>query len=271
MASYDYITPAGYGDCWYQYAYDAGGLADGTQYSDLQIPVLDYDFIARHWAGWETVIDTPANSGAIQAYNDIKQQYASAPLAFGSFPQGQVIVPEKTYRVNSAIKFDLYKTLRANNSGIYASQLVWTGVRRIPGSASDPAPSPFNFKRVRQHYPFSLTVQQAPVAPALYSIPITDFDFELERVELTPFSAPSKFAITLQDNNKINRSNVPIDCLRFCHSDPSKSNGQLSFWPAPPILYKVNSSINFQINSRIGAGGPLTFQMLFVGSRRIPC
>ena len=271
MAAYDYITPAGFGDIFYQYAYSASGLTNGNQYSDLQIVIDNYDFIARHWAGWETVIDTPANGGLVQAYNDIKQQYASAPLAFGSFPQGQVILPEKRYRVNSAIKFDLYKVLKATNSETAASQLVWTGVRRIPGSASDPAPSPYNFKRVRQYYPFSLTVQQAPVAPTLQTIPITDFDFELERVELTPFSAPSKFAITLQDNNKINRSNIPIHALRFFHSDPSKSAGQLSFWPAPPLLYKVNSSINFQIDSLIGAGGPLTFQLLFVGSRRIPC
>lgn len=271
MAAYDYIVPGGAGDQFYMYAYDAGSLTDGSSYSGLQIPVDNYDFIARHWAGWETVIDTPANGGSVQAYDDIKRQYANLPLAFGSFPQGQVILPEKMYRVNSAIKFDLAKVLRANNSGVYASQLVWTGVRRIPGQSSDPAPSPVNFKLVRQYYPYTLVVQQSPVAEALYSIPITDYDFQLERVEMTPYSSPSKFAIRLFDNNKIARSNVPINCNRFFHLNPNGSGGQLNFWPSPPVLYRVNSSINFGITSRIGAGGSLTFQLLFVGSRRIPC
>lgn len=271
MAQYDYATPAGDGDIFYQYAYNAGGLTDGNSYSQLQIPVDNYDFIARLWAGWETVIDLPSNGGSIQAYDGITRSYANVPMALGNFSSGQVILPEKIYRVNSAIKFDLNKVLRQNNSGTFASQLVWSGVRRIPGWASDPAPSPVNFKRVRQYYPYTLTVQQAPVAPTLQTIPITDYDFELERVELTPYSFPSKFAITLFDNNKIARSNLPIDCLRFFHLDPATSEGELNFMPSPPVLYRVNSSINFQINSRIGAGGPLTFHLNFVGSRRIPC
>lgn len=272
MAQYEYLTPAGYGDLFYQYGYTPPStLANASTVTGLQLPVDNYDFIARHWAGWETIIDTPANGGLVQAYDSIHRNYASQPLEFGSFPQGQVILPEKLYPVNSLISFDLYKVLKATNSETAASQLVWSGVRRYPGSASDPAPSPFNFKRKRQYYPYNLTVQQAPVASAFYQIQITDFDFELERIELTPFSSPSKFAITLYDSNKVARSNVPIHCLRFCHSDPAQSNGELSFFPAPPILYKVNSAINFTIDSLIGAGGALTFRLNFVGSRRIPC
>jgi hypothetical protein len=272
MSAYSYTTPVGYGDIWYAYVYDAGSaLTNGSSYSQLEIPVDNYDFIARHWAGWDSVIDTPANGGLIQAYDGINRAYANVPMALGGFKQGQVILPEKMYRVNSAIRFDLAQVLKAANAGTFASQLVWTGVRRIPGWGSDPAPSPFNFKLVRQYYPFTLVVQQAPVAAANYSIPITDYDFQLERVELTPYSNPSKFSITLQDNNKINRSNLPINCNRFFHLNPNGSGGEVNFKPAPPILYKVNSSINFSILSRIGAGGPLTFQLLFVGSRRIPC
>lgn len=272
MAAYDYAVPQGYGDLFYQYGYTPPStLANGASVDGLSVFVDNYDFIARHWAGWETIIDTPANNGSVQAYDALRRNYASLPMAFGSFKQGQVILPEKRYPVNSLISFNLKKVLKAANSGVAASQLVWSGVRRYPGAASDPAPSPFNFKRVRQYYPFNLTVRQAPVASAFYQIQITDNDFELERVELTPFSAPSKFAITLQDSNKIARSNVPIHALRFFHSDPSLSDGQLSFFPSPPILYKVNSAINFTIDSLIGAGGPLTFQLNFVGNRRVPC
>lgn len=271
MAQFDYAVPEGRGDIFYSYVYDAGSLTNGNSYSQLEIPVDNYDFIARRWAGWESVIDTFANGGLIQAYDGIVRSYANVPMALSTWKTGQVLLPEKLYRVNSAIRFDLMKVLKAANSGTFASQLVWTGVRRIPGWGSDPAPSPFNFKRVRQYYPFTLTVQQAPVAPTSQTIPITDYDFELERIELTPYSSPSKFSITLFDNNKIARSNLPVLCNHFFHLDPATSGGEVNFQPAPPILYKVNSSINFAITSRIGAGGPLTFRLNFVGSRRIPC
>lgn len=272
MAAYQYATPDGYGDIFYQYVFDSGSaLTNGQSYSQLEIPILDYDFISRLWSGWDSVIDTFANGGLIQAYDGIQRSYSNVPMALSAFKTGQILVPEKLYRVNSAIRFDLMKVLKAANSGTLASQLVWTGVRRIPGVASDPAPSPYNFKRVRQYYPFTLVVQQAPVAPTMQTIPITDYDFELERIELTPYSSPSKFSVMLYDNNKIGRSNLPVLCNRFFHLDPATSGGELNFQPSPPILYKVNSSINFAITSRIGAGGPLTFQLNFVGSRRIPC
>lgn len=268
---YDYIVPAGYGDTFYQYAFNAGSLTNGQSYTLRSIFVDNWDFICRHWAGWETVIDTPANGGLVKAYDELRRDWSSLPLAYGSFPQGEVKDPEKRYRVNSEIFFDLAKVLKANNGGTNASQLVFSGVRRIPGWASDPAPSNFTYKPVNFAYPYTLTVQQAPVAPAQYTIQITDYDFVLERIELTPFLAPSRFSMTLYDMNNVARSNVPIDCLRICHSDPAQSNGQLSFFPSPPLLYKVNSAIKFDIISRIGAGGPLTFQMQFVGNRRIPC
>lgn len=269
--AYDYIVPGNAGDIFYQYGYNTGGLTNGSSYSRLKLDILNFDFICRHWAGWETVIDAPANSGSIQCYDDIGREWAASPMALGSFPQGQVVVPEKRYRVNSQIQFDLNKVLKAANSGTNASQLVWSGVRRMPGVNSDPAPSTFKFRRVNFAYPYTLTVQQAPVAPVMNTIQITNYDFELERVELTPYSSPSKFAIQLFDSNKQARSNVHIDSLRFCHSNPALSNGELSFFPAPPILYRNNSAITFETTSRIGAGGALTFQLLFVGTRRIPC
>jgi len=269
--AYDYITTPQFGDTFYQWAFNAGSLANGNSYPLQKIDITSWDFICRHWAGWETVIDTPANGGSIKAYDEIMRDWSASPLAYGSFPQGEVKVPEKRYRVNSKIQFDLNKVLKAANSGTNASQLVFSGVRRIPGWASDPAPSNFTYKPVNFSYPYTLTVQQAPVAPAKYTIEIKDYDFVLERIELTPYSYPSKFAMLLYDMNNVARANTHIDCLRICHSDPSLSNGELSFFPSPPLLYKVNSAINFEITSRIGAGGPLTFQMHFVGNRRIPC
>ena len=100
MSVYDYFTPPGYGDVYYAYAYNAGGLTNGSSYSLLKIDVDNWDFICRHWAGWDTVIDTPANGGSVKAYDEIQRDWSASPLAYGSFPQGQVVIPEKRYRVN---------------------------------------------------------------------------------------------------------------------------------------------------------------------------
>lgn len=264
----DYATLPGYGDTFFQYGYNANALTNGQSYQRQFINIANYDFICRHWAGWETVIDP--TTGTIQAYDDINRDWAALPMNLGAFTQGQVVLPEKRYRVNSRIQFDLVNVLKAATGGNTASQLVFTGVRRIPGISDDPAPSDYTYYRKSFAYPYSLTVQQTPTADQLITIPINDFDFELERVELAPYTAVSPFSITLFDTNNFARSNVAINANRFFHFDPALSNGELNFWPCPPVLYKVNSSLRFNITSLLAAG-PVTYRLLFVGSRRIPC
>lgn len=267
---YDYLVPRGYGDTFFQYAFNADALTNGQNYQRLAINIDNYDFIARHWAGWETVVDP--TTGQVQAYDDIVREYAAKPMTLGNFPQGAVLAPEKRYRVNSRIQFDLTNVLKKATASTTAAQLVWSGARRIPGIAGDPAPAPGNYKHEAWAYPYSLTVQATPVAPFSVEIPITDLDFELMRVEMSPYSSPSKFSITLIDSVGYFRSNIPINANRFFHFNPALSHGELNFWPCPPILYKVNSSIKFQITSLINAGaGPSTFNLLFTGCRRVPC
>jgi len=262
--SYDYLVPAGMGDQFFQYVFDAVPLTNGTDYSALSLFIDNFDFICRHWSGWDTVIDP--TTGSIQVYDDIHRQWFSLEAKLGSFATGAAVVPEKRYRVNSSIKFDITDATSDNA----ASQLVFTGVRRIPGVNSDPAPSLYKYKRVSFSYPYTLVVQQTPTAIQDIAIPVTDYDFELERVEMTPYAAVSPFSITLFDSNKIARSNLPVNANRFFHFNPTASNGELNFWPCPPIMYAVNSSIRFAINS-ILAIGPATYQLQFVGNRRIPC
>ena len=54
---YDYITPPGFGDTFYQYVFDAsldGPLTDGIDYRNLGVKVVDGDFILRYWSGLST-------------------------------------------------------------------------------------------------------------------------------------------------------------------------------------------------------------------------
>jgi hypothetical protein len=274
---YDYITPPGNGDQFFQYAFNADALTDGSSYPGQVngINIYDYDFICRNWAGMETVINT-ATAGGIQIYDNLKRQWFSTYINLASFAQGQCVLPEKRYPVNSRIGFDLLDVARlAVGGSTFASQLVFTGARRIPGQSSDPAPSSYKYKLKRFCYPYTLTVNAyagGAVIPQ-QTIAIDDYDFELWRVEMTTYHSPSPFSIWLYDTNRIQRSNIPINANRFFHFDPALSSGENNFWPCPPLVYKVASVIRFDIASLLLAPTvlPQTYQLLFHGARRIPC
>lgn len=267
---YDYLTPPGVGDVFYQYVYDAAALTNGNNYNQLAIFVDNYDFICRHWSGWSSILNS-ATTGTVQVYDSIARQWFSLPIQLGAFAEGAVVLPEKRYQVNSSIKFDLKNVLKAANGENFASQLVFTGVRRIPGVNSDPGPGSYQKYYLKSFaYQQSLTIAATPTADQLIQIPITDFDFELERVEMTAFATVSPFSITLFDSNNVARSNAPVNANRFFNFNPTASNGEQNFWPSPPILYPVNSVLRFVAKSLANAG-PTTYQLLFVGNRRIPC
>jgi hypothetical protein len=274
---YDYLTPPGSGDAFFQYAFNADALTNGNSYPGgvNNIPVNDFDFIIRNWAGMETVINT-ASTGGINIYDNLQRQYFSKQVQLASFAQGMSVVPEKRYPVGSLITFDLFNVAKLLVGGsTFASQLVFSGVRRIPGQNSDPGPSSYPYRLQRFAYPYKLTVNAYAGGAAISQqrIQIPDCDFELWRVEMTPYSTPSPFSITLYDNLQIQRSNIPINANRFFHFDPALSSGENNFWPCPPLLYKVNSWIQFDIVSLLVAPTalPQTFNLLFHGAKRLPC
>lgn len=257
------------------YAFNADALTNGSSYMRQSIPIYDWDFIVRNWAGMETVINT-ATAGGIQLYDAIQRQWFSQYVNLASFAQGQCVLPEKRYQVNSKILFDLLDVAKLTVGGsTYASQLVFSGVRRVPGQSGDPAPSNYKYRLERFCYPYTLSVNAYATGAVIpqQQIPIADRDFELWRVEMTTYATPSPFSITLYDSNRIQRSNIPINANRFFHFDPALSSGENNFWPCPPILYKVDSVIRFDIASLLLAPTvlPQTYQLLFHGARRIPC
>jgi hypothetical protein len=87
------------------------------------------------------------------------------------------------------------------------------------------------------------------------------------------FVTDSGFKILLYNTNWQQLANKPVLANQFFHmSNPGETLnvGQLGFWPCPPLLYKVNSVIRFDVSGVTGAGAQ-TYQILFKGIRRIPC
>ncbi len=286
---YEYVTPPGQGDVWFQYVLDAQslGLVDARDYLQSQgVIVTDGAFMLRHWAGIKTMADR------LNIYDqDSRRMYAQAAWLgtnANGIPFGQsVVAPEWAYRVNSKIKVDLInvqQTLIGTDSGtnIYASQLVFSGVRRIPLAVSDPIPSAYKYYEKPYQIPYALSIANYATTGGVFNpsiqiqIPVLDFDFELRRIEmeLNDVQTPM-FKMLLYDSNKVARASAPVLANMVCHTDPASlfGSGESSFWPCPPILYRVNSSIIFDVSSLLVSPTalPQTVRLMFNGVRRIPC
>ncbi len=289
-------TPPGFGDQSYIYTYQpsANGLTNGNSYSLLPVEIQDAGFLLRWWAGAESILTSGnprSGNGAIQVYDRLRNGFfKTASIIPGNFPQGQSVTPESVYPVNSAIRFDITNLnlalASAGGNNVPLDQLCFYGVRRFVGAKSDPEPSLYPFYEKDYAYPFSVTLTAngsltGPVLQSQFIIPIQDFDFELRRIEggktlngttYTQLSATApEFAINLYDSHWIVRSNAPVFSNRICHFPLSLSN-PLNVFPAPGILYPVNSVLRFDIFSLIPLTATLpTIYLTFKGVRRIPC
>lgn len=288
MAAYDYRTPPGFGDTFYQYVFDAQSqspvLTNGVNYSRLGIQVVDGDFILRHWAGLDTIADR------LQIYDWLGRGISDEPMFLGAAANNvfahMVVAPEIKFPVNGNIRFDLINVTQAvaGTDGaltVYRSQLVFSGARRRLGVIGDPVPSAYPFYEKPYYIPYQLSITQYASASGLLNAPqviqiaVEDFDFELRRIELRLQSSQqaSPFKMTLYNSDKVAMSNAPILSNMLLHLDPRQSSGEMSFWPCPPILYRANSTIRFDVHSLLFSPTvlPQTYSLLFHGVRRIPC
>lgn len=287
MSLYQYYPPPGYGDTFFQYVFDAQNaspaLVNGNTYFQQGIPVLDGSFLVRHWSGLPTI------ATQLQIYDWLRRQFAASPmnLGAGTGQYGQMVVlPEVEYPDSGNIRFDLTNVAQDSagvdtGTTIYRSQLIFSGVRRRAGAVSDPMPSSYKYYEKPFSYPFTLAIDRYATsngvfnAPQQMKIPVDDYDFELRRVELalTTEGQASPFKIQMYNNDWRQLSNIPVLSNLFCHTDSRTNSGELAFWPSPPVVYRVNSVIRFDIYSLLVSPTvlPATFHLNFVGVRRINC
>lgn len=292
---YEPKTPPGYGDQFYIYAYSfsANGFSTGQVVNQVPLNIQDSPFILRWWAGADSIA-APASphsgDGVLNIYDWLKRGFFKNPSSIPiNFPNGQVKVPELWYPDNSAINMDVNPlTLSTNISGmntVPTDQICFYGVRRWTNAKSDPEPSLYKYREIEFSIPFQfqLTGNGSATGPGIvtqYQVPISDFDFEVRRIEaskitggvyaaLSPTSP--EFAITLYDRNWTKRSNIPINSNRFFHYSLNILN-PYNFLPSPPVMYPLQASIRFDIQSLVPVGGTLpTINLTFKGVRRLPC
>lgn len=281
---YPYTVPRGFGDSPFAYVFDAqgAGLTDGQSYFYQGVPVDNGDFIMRYVSGWHTILGTSSGSG-IQVYDFLARKWFASVANLGSFKSGLVLPEGWIYPVNGNIRFDLNNVSQASAGSIggvtaLRSQLVFFGAKRKPGVESDPASSTYKYYEKLYNITRTLTITNNAASggaflPAVqHQTQVQDFDFELRRIELALQSdqQASQFKILLYDQNKRAISSAPVLSNLFCHLNPAHSSGELAFTPCPPLLYRVNSVIQFEITSLL-SNAPQTFNLIFRGVRRIPC
>ncbi len=210
---YDYITPAGFGDTFYVYTVNGEDipLTNGGAYTLIGIPVEDSMFVCRVWTGAMRIL---AAGGTVQVYDGVKCAWFQLPVLQSQiFPSGLAVLPEKVYRNNSALRFDLLDAQLAVNSNgtasVYADQMGFLGVKRLEGGPSDPAPSEYRYYEKPFSYP--LTVQLTnygpsdgggnPIAglsaPTQYQQLVQDYDFELRRIIMSSSGGTGGVSVVL--------------------------------------------------------------------------
>jgi len=296
-----YRTPEGFTDFPFTYVFDATGLTDGININNLSKSMQgDSDFILRHVVGADTVVDTPANGGKIQLYNGSKSKMTQAAIiAPKSFP----IVPEKRYRYNEEISFDLVKTLRSFNAcggtPIFTSYIGFRGVKRFAGNPGYRyGATPYAWREVPQVYTIDITVNFARFAsgtnvnpPQRFVVPLDNYDFELFQ---TLVSQPgtllagggtasavglttNDFGITLYDGQGSHGhqlSDLPQPVLWVSGSKPTAATQQRyqAVVPVPPLVYPAAGQIVFDVTSFLCSTSlPQNYNIAFYGVWRVPC
>jgi hypothetical protein len=88
------------------------------------------------------------------------------------------------------------------------------------------------------------------------------------------------YKILLYDTNGIQISNIPLLFSNLFHVPAEAAvaggldtNYPRNYWPTPAMLYRVQTSIRFQlyVTSSTPTTGPVNFDIMFSGVRRYPC
>ncbi len=285
-----YVVPAGFGDTFFVYAFDADGLTNGQDVYNKRVRIDDGSFVLRQWSGLDTV------ASAIQIRNRIQNPFNAGARGanYSQYRTGVPLVPEEWYPEDGYIGFDLFnvnKTVIGVDGGntIFASQLAFAGVRRREGVASDPMESRYKYYEKPYSYRFDLTINQfASVGgitqqPDFHSFQITDgYDFVLQRIRVVQTPTPGTESVTptfkmlLYNGNKEQISNLPLLSTRLINFTATIAGGAANpanYFPTPGIMYRANSAVQFYITSLIlpPTALPVNYDLEFMGMRRYPC
>jgi hypothetical protein len=202
MKTQPYITPPGYYDLPFTWAFDASGLVNGTSPQANSIYLLGGygDFIARRAVGFNRILD-PA-TGTFRINGPSRADYLSSDPIYGANSPESAILNEQLYPETGLIRFDLNNVLLP--AAPLTSQIAFQGVRREKGSFQrNPA-----YKAFPKSFTYQLTAQLTQVASAGVAVsaflPIDDYDFELHDMILMSASGSTRATLLVATGEVLN-------------------------------------------------------------------
>lgn len=288
-----YFSPDGTVDFPWSYVFDASSLADGNNVLNLAQQLAgDSDFVLRRIIGVPTVIASAAAGGRFN-YKNASGQYANGNNITGiCMPNVWPVLPEKLYRVNDQIGFDLYDVLRASTvcaegTTHAGAQIAFMGVRRFPAISTYPKQvTPYQFREVSYTYSYPLTIDwphfdaNGIVSPPRRFIqPMDNFDFELLSISISAAAGggtllTNDFQITVFDPNLHMFSDKALNqsYINSGRTSPSQAPPYQATFPTPSQIYPRGAAITFDITSMLCSGQlPLSYNIAFQGIWRYPC
>ena len=287
-----YLTPDGTLDTPFAYVYDTSALTDGQNILNISQQLQgDSAFILRRIMGVPTVVASAASGGRFN-FKNASGTYANGNPSTGIIvPNTWPVVPEKLYRTNDQISFDLYNTLRQFNAcsatPIYASQIAFMGVKRFANGSTFPRQiTPYKYREVHYAYAYELTINWAHFAangsvnpPQRFNQQMDNFDFELLRISIsqpggTGALTTPDFAMQLYDSNMHQFSSAPMlqGFFNAGRPTPATSSPYQATFPCPSQIYPAGGYITFDITSLLCSTSiPQAYEILFDGIWRYPC
>lgn len=287
-----YLTPDGTLDFPFAYVYDTSALTDGQNILNISQQLQgDSAFILRRIMGVPTVVAAAASAGKFN-FKNASGTYANGNPTSGIIvPDTWPVVPEKMYRQNDQISFDLYNTLRqvtaCGLTPIYSSQIAFMGVKRFAKGSTYPRQiTPYKYREVRYAYAYELTVNWAHFGasglanpPQRFNQQLDNFDFELLRISISQPGANGAlttpdFSMTLYDPNMHGFSSAPMlqGFYNAGRPTPATSSPYQATFPTPSQIYPAGGYITFDITSLLCSTSlPQSYEILFDGIWRYPC
>lgn len=299
-----YHTPEGFLDFPFAYVFDGSTLVDNS--AAIQNNVInvdsDSDFLLRHIAGVPTCVSP--TTGRFNYRNASGSYSAGNPSSGIIFPNNWPVLPEKLYPANSQIAFDLYNTLRSFNAcggtPIYNAQIAFMGVKRVrDNGAYRSHRSNYRYRERKYTYSYSLTLNfahftagGAATGPQRFSLQLDSYDFELQRIAITPANLgatpptgqtgtllTNDFRIGIYDaqyhstsGSVRGDSRLNQGYINAGRPSPANAPPYQSIWPVPTLVYPAGGQILFDIVSMLCSNQlPITYNIAFEGLWRIPC
>lgn len=268
----------------YVYVFDADTAANGlplntgANYNRQPVPILSCDrFTLSRIAGIQNV------ASRYRLYD--AGSFSASSIA--QFPTARdiMIVPSLVYPVDSAITFDLENITLASRATAgtpnYWSQIAFQGQR---DHDAIPYPdTPYRWRPIQYTHRFEFTLdwtgrilpaEVLPERPRRFQYTFNEYDFELHRISIwrtgqtTPTPAETDFKIQIYDSFMYGFSNAPV-LDSYINAGSLIYNSQ---FPAPTVVFPVNSAITFDITSlQTAANLPRTFQIVMQGIWRVTC